>query len=97
MGDIRKNLLRLDNASATSSTAIIAAPGDGKQIVLVDVLTSAATTFKQTDGSGAVIAHFPAGSTHLRAGIPCGFNKAVHTTATANVTVTYYVEDNNAI
>ena len=97
MGDIRKNLLRLNNASAIAAGEIISAPGAGKEIIIVDVLTSADTTLKQTNGSGDVIAHIPAGSTHLRAGIPCGSNKAVHTTATANVTVTYYTEDNNAI
>ena len=90
MGDVRKNLLRLNTASATSATTINAAPGAGKQIVIVDILTSAATNL--SDGS-SVIVYAPAGSTHLRSGIGFGANKAVVGSATANVTITYFIED----
>lgn len=86
----RKNLLRLSTASATTATTIIAAPVTGKQIVIVDILTNAATNL--SDGSD-VIVHAPAGSTHLRSGIPFGDNKAVVGSATANVTITYFIED----
>ena len=84
-----KNLLRLKTASATTATTVIAAPGSGKQVVIVDILTSAATNL--SDGS-TVIVYVPAGSTHLRSGIGFGDNKAVVGSATANVTITYFVE-----
>lgn len=89
-----KNLLRLNAASATAATTIIAAPGTGKQIVVVDILTSAATNL--SDGS-TVMVYAPAGSTHLRSGIGFGDNKAVVGSATANVTITYFIEDLTAI
>jgi len=85
-----KNLLRLKTASATTATTIVAAPGSGKQVVVVDILTSAATNL--SDGS-TVIIYAPAGSTHLRSGIDFGDNKAVVGSATANVTITYFVEE----
>ena len=84
-----KNLLRLSTASATSATTIIAAPGSGKQVVIVDILASAATNL--SDGS-SVIVYAPAGSTHLRSGIGFGDNKAVVCSATSNVTITYFIE-----
>ncbi len=84
-----KNLLRLSTASATSATTIIAAPGSGKQVVIVDILASAATNL--SDGS-SVIVYAPAGSTHLRSGIGFGDNKAVVGSATSNVTITYFIE-----
>ena len=89
-----KNLLRLKTASATAATTIIAAPSTGKQIVIVDILASAATNL--SDGS-TVIVYAPAGSTHLRSGIGFGDAKAVVGSATANVTITYFVEDLVAI
>jgi hypothetical protein len=85
-----KNLLRLKSASATAATTIIAAPGEGKQVVIVDILASGATNL--SDGS-TVIVYAPAGSTHLRSGIAFGDNKAVVGSATANVTITYFVEE----
>jgi hypothetical protein len=87
-----KDLLRLKHASVSGAGAVIATPGAGKMIVIVDVLASAATTLKQTDGSGSVIAYIPAGSVNLRSGIGVGANVAVHSTA-GNVTITYFVQD----
>jgi hypothetical protein len=87
-----KDLLRLKHASVSGAGAVIATPGAGKMIVIVDVLASAATTLKQTDGSGSVIAYIPAGSVNLRSGIGVGVNVAVHSTA-GNVTITYFVQD----
>ena len=85
-----KNLLRLRTASATTATTIIAAPASNKQIVIVDVLASAATNL--SDGTD-VIAYIPAGSTHLRSGISFGGGKAVVGSASANVTITYFIEE----
>ena len=87
-----KDLLRLKHASVSGAGAVIATPGAGKMIVIVDVLASAATILKQTDGSGSVIAYIPAGSVNLRSGIGVGANVAVHSTA-GNVTITYFVQD----
>mgnify|MGYP003123236976 CR=1 FL=1 len=84
------NNLRLNVASATSATTIIAAPGTGKQVVIVDVLTSGATNL--SDGS-TVIVYAPTGSTHLTGGVGFGDNKAVVGSATANVTITYFIEE----
>jgi len=87
--------LRLNVAALTGTGSVIAAPGANKQIVVVDILASAATTFKQTNGSGDVVAYIPAGSSNMRSGIPIGVNVALHSTA-GDVTVTYYVEDLSA-
>ena len=84
-----KDLLRLQVANQTAATTIIAAPAAGKQIVIVDVLASVATNL--SDGAD-VIAYIPAGSTHLRSGIPFGGGKAVVGSATSDVTITYFVE-----
>ena len=87
---------KLNVAARTGVGTVIAAPGTGKQIVVVDILASAATTLKQTDGSGAIVAYIPAGSSNLSYGIPIGINVALHSTA-GDITVTYYIEDQNAI
>ena len=85
-----KNLLRLQVASQTAATTIIVAPATGKQIVIVDILTVAANNL--TDGSTTII-YAPAGSTHLRSGIPFGDGKAVVGGVETNVTITYFIED----
>ena len=91
-----KNLLRLKHGSVSGAGAVIAAPGAGKEIIIVDILASAAATLKQSNGSGSVIAYIPAGSVNLRSGISVGANVAVHSTA-GNVTITYFIQEITAV
>ena len=94
MADLRN--LRLNVAVLTGAGTLIAAPGAGKQLVIVDVLASAASTFRQTNVSGTIMAYIPAGSSNMRSGIPIGLNKALFSSA-GDVTVTYYIENLSAI
>jgi len=87
---------KLNVAVLSGAGVVVADPGDGKQIVVVDILASAATLFRQTGGSGTIMAYIPAGSSNLSSGIPIGDSVALYSSA-GDVTVTYYIEDQNAI
>jgi hypothetical protein len=81
----------LSVTSVAGAGELISAPNAKASYVLVDVMASAAMTLKETDNSGDVIAHFPAGHTGLTAPIKVTAGKAIYST-TGNVSVTYHIE-----
>ena len=81
----------LNVTSVAGAGELASAPNAKASYVLVDVMASAATTLKEPDGSGDVIAHFPAGHTGLTAPIKVTAGKAIHSTA-GNVTVNYHLD-----
>ena len=84
----------LNVVSVAGAGELVGAPNAKASYVLVDVMASAATTLKETDNSGDVIAHFPAGHTGLVAPIKVTAGKAIYSTA-GNVTVTHSLELSN--
>lgn len=78
----------LQVANVAGAGELISAPGAGKAHILVDLLASAATTLKETNGSGDAIIHVPAGAIALNAPVQVAVNTAVHSTA-GNVSATY--------
>jgi hypothetical protein len=93
MTNYRGRVLQVANVAGAGE--LLSAPGANYQYILVDLMASEDTTLKETDNSGAVIAHVADGNIALNAPIIVTANKAIYSTA-GNVTATY-VKIHNAV
>ena len=74
---------------------LLSAPGAGKHFVICDIMASASTIISTaTGGGGGVIAYVAAGNSNLTAPIATDEDVNVWSSA-GNVTITYYIRDNN--
>ena len=73
---------------------ILSAPDAGKSIIICDIMASAATVLSTaTGGGGTILAYVAAGNSNLTAPIDDGTNNVW--SSAGNVTITYYIKDNN--
>ena len=79
----RGRVLKVANVAGAGE--LLAAPGAGKQYILVDLLAS-----EETDNSGDVIVHLADGNIALNAPIIIDPNTAIYSTA-GNVSATYAI------
>ena len=81
------------HASDTSGGTVIAAPGLTKRILIHTILASSASTLKETDTNGNVLAYAPAGCSALGGSILVPLNTPVYNDSSTNVTVLYEILD----
>lgn len=88
--------INVANLTTGSAGQLIAAPGAGKNIVLVDLMNGHATTtavLETASSSGDVIAQVPgSGAISLNAPIKVAANTPVHVTSATKFTATYLIE-----
>ena len=82
----------LMHASDAGGGVIAPAPSSGS-IVIYSILASAASTLKETDTNGDVVAYAPAGCSTLAGGLKVTDQKAVFNDTGSNVTVLYTIVD----
>lgn len=92
-------------ASTDASVDLIAPPGSGKAIVIVDILSHAISSFKDVPsvnyvvppaasiGAGNIILHVGAGASNLSSPIKLAENTGLQQDSVNKVTVIYYIED----
>ena len=79
------------SASDASGGSVIASPGTGKQILIHTILASAASTIKETDTNGDILAYAPAGCNALGGSIRVSPATAVYNDSSTNVTILYEI------
>jgi len=80
----------LVSGTATAGT-VIGAPGAGKNIYLLGILSSGAAILKEGDNNGNVIMYVPAGNSDLSATIKVPNNSGVYS-SNGNISIIHYVE-----
>ena len=82
--------IALVSGRATAGT-VIEAPGAGKNVFLLGILSSGATILKEGDNNGNVIMYVPAGNSDLSATIKVPNNSGVYS-SNGNVSIIHYVD-----
>ena len=77
-------------ASQSGAGDVVAAPGAGRRIIILDILASADTNLRESSGGGDIV-HVPAGSSNLSSPIAWEENTLVYSTA-GNVSITYVIK-----
>lgn len=70
---------------------VISAPGAGKSVYLLGILSSGVTILKEGDNNGNVIMYAPAGNSDLSATIKVPNNSGVYS-SNGNVSIIHYIE-----
>ena len=79
--------------SDSGSGAVIGSPGAGHHILIHTILASSASTIKETDTNGDILAYAPAGCNALGAPILVPAATAVYNDSSTNVTIIYEILD----